>query len=165
MGQRGPKPTPPESRFWAQVDKSGPTARAELGPCWDWTGKRLPKGYGQLSMPPNKHVGAHRFSWSLHYGPIPDGRWVLHKCDRPCCVNPAHLFLGDGAMNASDMVGKGRAATGLHLPHTKLTDDDVRSIRLAVANGQSMLSVSKRFSVNPSHVSRIVSWQTRRHVA
>jgi len=98
-----------DSRFWPKVDRNGPVVRAELGPCWVWIGSLKDTGYGQLSAP---HRGvplkAHRVSWELHHGPIPDGLWVLHRCDNRRCVRPDHLWLGTDADNKSDMEAKGR---------------------------------------------------------
>lgn len=75
--------------------------------CWEWTAERNRKGYGifwrNASM-----TGAHRASYELHVGPIPDGLHVLHRCDNPPCVNPAHLFLGTNQDNVDDRQRKGR---------------------------------------------------------
>lgn len=100
-------------RFWQKVDKAGPVPEhcPELGPCWIWTGARLPAGYGRIanSEPAGPRVlNAHRVSWEMAHGSIPDGSHVLHRCDVPRCVRPDHLFLGDQAANVADMVAKGR---------------------------------------------------------
>jgi len=91
-------------RFWEKVD----TSRE----CWEWTGSKRPLGYGQMGIPgTNRPVGAHRISWELHFGPIPDDMFVCHRCDNPKCVRPDHLFLGTPTDNVRDMVAKGRHKT------------------------------------------------------
>lgn len=79
--------------------------------CWIWPGTKLETGYGCLSLF-RKSVFAHRFSWGLHNGPIPPGLCVMHVCDNPPCVNPAHLRLGTKAENLKDMYAKGRGRNG-----------------------------------------------------
>lgn len=64
-------------------------------------------GYGTI-WDGKKHTGAHRVSWRLHNGPIPKGKFVLHKCDVPACVNPAHLYLGTPLDNMLDKIARGR---------------------------------------------------------
>ena len=76
--------------------------------CWEWTGARQTGGYGVLGVGSSKLVRAHRFAWELHYGEVPEGLSVLHRCDNPCCVNTEHLFLGTQADNMHDMRAKGR---------------------------------------------------------
>lgn len=98
----------PRERFWAKVNKDGPTVRAELGPCWAWTADRNHKGYGRLQLGGNVVELAHRYSWALHVGPIPEGMLVCHHCDNPVCVRPEHLFVGTAKDNTADMIAKGR---------------------------------------------------------
>ena len=74
--------------------------------CWIWTGAEL-KGYGRMVVN-GKYLRAHRISWELYRGPIPDGLLVLHHCDVPACVNPDHLYLGSDLDNMRDRLRRGR---------------------------------------------------------
>lgn len=96
-------------RFWKRVRKDGPIPahRPELGPCWIWTGGKISAGYGTLCIDGVPHY-AHRLSWEIHFGPIPDGLWVLHHCDRPQCCSPLHLHTGTHTDNMRDCAAKGR---------------------------------------------------------
>lgn len=91
-------------RFWNRVEKTNG--------CWQWTGSTDTNGYGQLRIPgprsSHKKVRTSRYSWVLHYGPIPNGMLVLHTCDNRRCVRPDHLWLGTQADNMADMSNKGR---------------------------------------------------------
>lgn len=92
----------PEQRFWARVKKTST--------CWLWTGAKIPDGYGSIWVE-GKPTAAHRISWEIHHGKIPNGMCVLHDCpggDNPACVNPKHLFLGTKQDNAIDREKKGR---------------------------------------------------------
>jgi hypothetical protein len=88
--------------------------RIEPSGCWLWIGATNGKGYGKIQQGRRGGIPllAHRVSWELHRGPIPDGLMVLHQCDSPPCVNPDHLFLGTGLDNMRDMVAKSRHRFG-----------------------------------------------------
>lgn len=79
--------------------------------CWEWLGYIDRYGYGCISHgETNRRLRAHRVSWNIFVGSIPDGVDVLHKCDNRKCVNPNHLFLGSHEDNMRDMAQKGRQA-------------------------------------------------------
>lgn len=109
--------------------------------CWFWTGA-ISMGYGVMSVD-GKSTRAHRLSWNLHRGKIPEGMFVCHKCDNPACVRPDHLFLGDQKANMSDCSQKGMIKTapswvcGERQGSAKLTEKNVRMIR------ESKLSTSQ----------------------
>ena len=92
----------PEELFWSHVAKSDG--------CWLWTAG-LNRGYGAFAVH-RKDIGAHRYSWMLENGPIPDGLFVLHRCDNPPCVRPDHLFIGTQLDNMLDKMSKGRGYEG-----------------------------------------------------
>ena len=97
--------------------------------CWEWTGSlHGKKGYGSVWA--NGRPGkAHRVSWELHKGTIPEGLQVLHKCDNPKCVNPEHLFLGTNADNVRDKIEKGRHLIGEQDGNAKLKEQEVVAIK------------------------------------
>jgi len=87
--------------FWPKVEiRSG-------NDCWHWKGARNTDGYGNLRRN-KKSCKAHRIAWEITNGPVPNGFYVLHKCDNPLCCNPNHLFLGTQKENVDDMTAKGR---------------------------------------------------------
>lgn len=90
-----------EQRFWTKVRKGQPRE------CWLWTASENNEGYGRFRLN-GKSRSAHVVSWLFAHGDTA-GMCVLHKCDTPLCVNPAHLWLGTHADNMADMAAKGRA--------------------------------------------------------
>jgi hypothetical protein len=127
-----------DDRFWARVNKNGstPAHRSELGACWVWVGAHDRDGYGMFNpRGGTSEQRAHRWSWLLNVGSIPDGDHVLHRCDNPPCIRPEHLFTGTELDNARDKVAKDRHAYGEHNANAKLTADNVVEMRRRYAEG------------------------------
>jgi len=149
-------------RFWKYV-REGPD-------CWEWQGARLSAGYGRCSTsrPDRAQTTAHRLAWTLSYGAIPDGLYVLHRCDNPPCVRPEHLFLGTAADNAADMIAKGRRTwqgmAGEAHPRHRLTVEQVRAIR-ANPDGLTGVALAHQFGVTKNNIYAIRQRRTWRHLA
>lgn len=158
MTRRGPQlpaDAPLEDRFWPKVDKS-----SLLG-CWEWQGYRTEDGYGQVSDGIRMRH-AHRVSWELHNGSIPEGLVVRHDCDNSSCVNPAHLRIGTHADNIADKVARNRQAKGEGNGRAVLTAADVRAIRRAYDAGEDPGLIAARYPVSKRaivYIGQRVNWR------
>lgn len=127
--------------------------------CWIWSGATR-KAYGVVKIQ-GKYLAAHRISWELHNGPIPDTFHVLHRCDVPCCVNPCHLFIGKNRENVTDKVTKNRQAKGLALPQTKLTEEQVRYI---LKSNSTNKQLGDKFNVGRGAIYKIRAGENWKHL-
>jgi hypothetical protein len=153
---------PMEQRFWLKIKKSRG--------CWEWQGATS-NGYGTLleNGTGSRAWYVHRYSWTIHFGPIPEGMYVCHTCDNRICIRPQHLWLGTNAENLKDMHSKGRG----HIPSVppgenhhlaKLTNTQVLSIREAHASGETETSIASRFGVTQPNIGYIVRRHTWKHI-
>jgi len=156
-----------EARFWAKVNKAGPTMPGMASACWVWTAGKNNHGYGQLRLW-NKPFYAHRVAWTLANGSIPrgdgyHGTCVLHRCDNPACCRVDHLFRGTHTDNMRDKTVKGRHGSrtkpdriargdrnGARLHPERMSRGDTHYARLhperlahGEANGSAKLTASK----------------------
>lgn len=144
-----------EDRFWAKVKVGAPTE------CWEWVGARDNYGYGFMfrSRNPQRYYKAHRLSWELANGrELADDEFILHACDWPPCVNPAHLSAGTKGDNNRDRAakGRGRHPSGLESTSSKLTAEQVREIRKQWRAGKSQSMLAREYPVGQAQISRIV---------
>lgn len=145
-------------RFWANV-------AIAAGGCAEWQHACYPDGYGVFHWAGENH-GAHRISWQMAYGAIPDGVYVLHRCDNRRCVEPGHLFLGTHVDNMADMDAKGRRAAqdGASNGNARLTPEEVGAIR---ADGRGSRVIGREYGVSKTTVNRIRSgelWAPKREM-
>lgn len=158
---------PLQERFNCSVDKDGPIQphAKHLGQCWTWIGSRNGCGYGQIDMN-KKHHHAHRVSWMLHCGAIPDGMLVLHACDNKGCVRPSHLFLGNHRDNLMDADRKGinPIKRGEKFMTAKLKAVQVLEIRKLRGEGMSASTLARRFNVSTNNIYPICLRQTWKHI-
>ena len=160
------KKVPFEQRFWNKVNKDGPTMSHMDSCCWIWIGRQLKTkfnyGYFDVFVSTNKSISvyAHRISWELaNNQPVPKKLYVLHKCDNPPCVNPAHLFLGTYKDNSDDMIAKGRDnhVKGENHGCAKLTWLQVDKIRDRYASSDiTQKQLSKEYNVSEATIRRII---------
>lgn len=127
--------------------------------CWLWLGTVVSRmGYGQFQIDGQLHY-AHRASWLLHNGSISEGRFILHRCDNPSCVNPSHLFEGTHKDNMRDMALKGRAKVrrGEEGTLAKLTWADVNQIR---ESSRPQRALAAQYGVSQSTIGRAMRKET-----
>lgn len=149
----------PEQRLLARVTGYSPDE------CWPWWDR---SDHGKIYID-GRGIGAHRFSYEMHYGPIPEGLVVRHRCDNPPCVNPAHLELGTVADNSRDCVERGRAVIprtrGARHHASKLTDDQVPEIVALYAAGDvTQQQLAERFGVSQGVIAKVTAGKSWRHV-
>jgi hypothetical protein len=167
--------------FWSRVNKTDD--------CWLWTGPTNGR-YGRIG----RRTYAHRMAYELAYGPIPEGMFVMHRCDVTRCVRPDHLTLGTAADNTADAVAKGRLAKGArhgsrthpeavprgarHGTRTvpwafqrgslkksaKLNEAQVREIRARSDQGATRASLAREFGVTTTVIRKIALRESWRHV-
>lgn len=139
-----------EERFWSRIIKGG------TDDCWNWTASCNSEGYGNMWID-GKNVGMHRYSYKLANGPIPDGLWVLHRCDNRLCCNPAHLFLGTSQDNVDDMCAKGRDRQlhGEQCNLSRLKKQQVLAIRRDCRDGMTYMKIATKYGIHVSTARRI----------
>lgn len=162
--------------FWGRVNKTDS--------CWLWTGCKNGNGYGHLTVA-RRTLKAHRASWIIHHGEIPDGLQVHHNCpdgDNPSCVNPSHLWVGTQLENVADRESKGRGsllaaretmashpemrARGEASGNARLTEGKVREIRRRYsAGGVLHRQLAVEFGVSKAAITFIISRKNWSHVA
>lgn len=153
-----------EERFWASF------IRSENTPCWNWS-KYISGDYGRMRWRGEMTL-AHRVSWMIHVGPIPDGLFVLHKCPgggNSRCVNPAHLAIGDYLENSHDMMKDGRhwSATQAWRPYVGeqagaavMTEAQVIEARRRIRAGELCQDVARDLGVNKGTLACAVRGQS-----
>lgn len=153
---------PRSERFWEKVEKTDD--------CWWWRGANGgPNRYGlfQTGRDGTRKIKdyAHRVSYRLTYGGIPDGLWVCHRCDNRLCVRPDHLFLGTSDDNIRDKVQKGRSPLGEQNGVAKLSEAGVRAIRARyAAGGVSQQALADEYGVSFSLIHAIVRRKIWKHL-
>ena len=158
--------TPEQRQAWR--DKFQQRTKREAS-CWLWLGSKLPTGYGLFYPAWRAQIYAHRFAWELeHDQSVPSGLHVMHSCDNPSCVNPAHLSIGTHKENMRDCVAKGRHVSrsprGEEHYHHTLTEQDVRDIRTQHASGIPPRVLAPKYGVSRNHIDLVVRRKAWKHV-
>lgn len=145
----------PAKRFWSKVKIGNPDE------CWNWIPKVNRYGYGQFLIHGHHHSAA-RFAYELTNGPLPKELLACHKCNNRACCNPSHIYAGTQKENIQDCKQAGHFhdlihKRGIEHHNAKLTEDDIRQIRDAYANGiATELQLAKRFNVTRANIYLIV---------
>jgi hypothetical protein len=143
--KRGPKPIPPELRFWSRIGDP------DLNGCRHWLGRIHPCGYGVFSPKARQYVYTHVYSWRFFNGWKRPKNQILHNCDVRSCIEPSHLYEGTLKDNTRDMIARGRArwdGAGIR----KLSRSQKFEIGVRLRRGESMRSIAIAFEVSVATV-------------
>lgn len=140
-------------RFWEKVRVAG------ADECWEWQAADNGLGYGLLGVE-GRMIYAHQLSYEFEHGPFSITKCVLHSCDNPPCVNPAHLFLGTKKDNSRDMASKRRAAGQ---DGRKLKPEEVARIRERITSGEIQRALAREYGVSDTTISEIKTGRTWSH--
>jgi len=148
-------------RFLKHIKKSD-----DENGCWEWTAGKTPNGYGMFSLGPKKDGSkhAHRVSYEIFKGEIPDKLWVLHTCKNKC-VNPEHLEVGTPSKNNNaDKKRDGSILVGSKNPAAKYTAEQILDIRKRYENGETQTQIGKSFGIKQGHISDICKRKVWAHI-
>jgi len=136
-------------RFFDKVDSM------QAGECWNWDGTISDHGYGDFWCL-GKRCRAHRISWEIYYGIIPEGKLVLHRCDNKRCINPAHLYLGTNSDNMKDYIKRSKNPT-VGCFHSRLTSNEAEMVKvLRKYKNLSQTQLAELFSVSRSVIYNVL---------
>ena len=144
------------NRFWEKVN------RKSLDECWDWQASLFTGGYGKFCLTDwqdhniRRDYAAHRVSWVICKGPIPDDKLVLHKCDNRKCVNPRHLYLGNQSDNVSDRVYRNPGSFVANCRTSMFYEGEIWLIKRLCNAGYTRRFVAKMFKCSHSQINKIV---------
>lgn len=145
-------------RFWRKVSRTD-----NDDDCWLWTGSKDGGNYGVFFLQ-ERNQKAHRASWLLHYGAIPDRTFVLHRCDNPSCVNPKHLFLGSHIDNMQDMARKGRSTKGERSATAKLTETQIEQVFKLRKHGWLIKDIAIHLGVGKTCIQSLLAGTSWTHL-
>lgn len=142
-------------RFWSKVQIG------KEDECWLWLGAKDKNGYGEIKAYGQRfNHKAHRMAWEIHNGRSAKGHLVLHSCDNPACVNPAHLSLGTPQENSSQCSKRKRFNhAGEHNGRAKLTQIDVDQIRILYFRGVKRKAICYQFQISKQHLLSIATYK------
>lgn len=142
--------------FWSKVDISEG--------CWNWKAGLISSGYGSAYSPTLGPQAAHRLAWILTNGEIPDGMYVLHKCDNKKCVNPDHLYLGTQKKNLQDAKDRGLTNTGEKHWNTSITESEVKLMRSLYKSGTPIKMIADIFNITYKNTWQILKFKRWKHL-
>lgn len=145
-----------EERFITKIHKTAS--------CWNWIAGKGWNGYGRFKFQ-GKMIKAHRFSYLLYIGDIPENMLILHSCNNRACVNPEHLLLGNHTQNMQHRQESNRQVQGEKHHQAKLTDKKVKEIRKLYSSQKiSQKKLSEKYNIGTTQISRIINNQNWRNL-